>query len=248
MMKKIVVSALLLGTMAFAEEIYATFSVKADKEADLVLSSTGLVQKIYVDVGDSVKKGEVLLELDNDDLQTSLVLAQKQIDLAEVNLRFAKKAYERFVQVKDVVDEEMFDQYDSGYERAAIQLADAKANLAYKKSLFEKTRLKAPFSGVIASREIELGDGVSSAKMETLFSLITPQKQKLIVSVDEKYWQKLKVGQTFSYVVSGSDQQHTGKISKIYPSIDDKLRSVTVEVPATALKVGLFGHGTIKVD
>jgi len=248
MMKKILVSALLVGTMAFAEEIYATFNVKADREADLVLSSSGLVQKIYVDVGDSVKKGEVLLELDNDDLQTSLVLAQKQIDLAELNLRFAKKAYERFVQVKDVVDEELFDQYASSYERAKIQLADANANLAYKRALFEKTRLKAPFSGVIASREIELGDGVSSAKMETLFTLITPQKQKLIVSVDEKYWQKLKVGQAFSYVVGGSDQKHSGKISKIYPSIDDKKRSVTVEVPATALKVGLFGHGTIKAD
>jgi RND family efflux transporter MFP subunit len=248
MMKKVLVLTLLLGSVAFAEEIYATFNVKADKEADLVLSSTGLVQKIYVDVGDSVKRGEVLLELDNDDLKTSLVLAQKQIDLAEVNLRFAKKAYERFVQVKDVVDEELFDQYASDYERAKIKLADANANLAYKRSLFEKTRLKAPFSGVIASREIELGDGVSSAKMETLFTLITPQKQKLVATVDEKYWRKLKVGQTFSYVVGGSDQQYTGKISKIYPSIDDKLRSVTVEVPAAALKVGLFGHGMIKAD
>lgn len=247
MMKKLMILGL-LATAGFAEEIYATFNVQADKEADLVLSTSGLVKKIYADVGDTVKQGKVLLELDNDDLKTSMLLAQKQIDLAEVNLRFAKKAYERFAQVQDVVDEELFDQYVSNYERSKIELANAQANLAYKKSLYEKTRLKAPFTGVIALREIELGDGVSSAKMETLFTLITAKKQKLIVSVDEKYWQKLKVGQAFTYSVSGSEKQLTGKIVKIYPSIDDKKRSVTVEVPASGLKVGIFGHGMIKVD
>lgn len=247
MMKKMMILGL-LATAGLAEEVYATFNVQADKEAELVLSSTGLVKAIYVDVGDKVKKGAVLLELDNDDLKTSLLLAQKQIDLAEVNLRFAKKAYERFEKVQDVVDEELFDQYVSGYERSKIELSNAKANRAYKQALFEKTRLKAPFSGVISSREIELGDGVSSAKMETLFTLITPQKQKLMIAVDEKYWQKLKIGQAFEYSVSGSAKKLTGKISKIYPAIDDKKRSVTVEVPATSLKTGIFGHGMIKVD
>ena len=247
MMKKMMILGL-LATAGLAEEVYATFNVQADKEADLVLSTNGLVKKIYVDVGDRVKTGEVLLELDNDDLRTSMLLAQKQIELAEVNLRFAQKAYERFEKVQDVVDEELFDQYVSNYERAKIELANAKANLSYKKALYEKTRLKAPFSGVIASKEIELGDGVSSAKMETLFTLITPKTQKLMVTVDEKYWLKLKVGQPFEYVVSGSAQKYEGKIAKIYPAIDDKKRSVTVEVPASALKTGLFGHGTIKVD
>ncbi len=247
MIKKMMLLGL-LATAGMAEEVYATFNVQAEREAELVLSSTGLVNKIHVDVGDYVKKGAVLLELDNDDLKTSMLLAQKQIDLAEVNLRFAKKAYERFEKVQDVVDEELFDQYVSGYERAKIELANAQANLAYKKALYEKTRLKAPFTGVIASKEIELGDGVSSAKMETLFTLITPKAQKLIVTVDEKYWQQLKVGQSFEYVVSGSTQQYSGKIAKIYPAIDDKKRSITVEVPAKGLKDGLFGHGTIKVD
>jgi multidrug efflux pump subunit AcrA (membrane-fusion protein) len=68
------------------------------------------------------------------------------------------------------------------------------------------------------------------------------------VHADEKYWQRLKIGQPFEYSVSGSAKKLTGKISKIYPTIDDKNRSVTVEVPATALKAGLFGHGMIKVD
>ncbi|MGB5966635.1 MAG: efflux RND transporter periplasmic adaptor subunit [Sulfurimonadaceae bacterium] len=247
MIKTILIAALLSGA-AMAQDIYATFNVKADKEANLMLSSNGLVKKINVDVGDSVKKGQVLLELDSDDLKTSVILAHKQIELAEVNLRFAKKAYDRFSQVKDVVDEELFDTYASSYERSKIALANAKANLAYKRALLEKTRLKAPFSGIIASKEVEVGDGVSSAKMETLFTLITPQKLKLVVLVDEKYWQKIKVGQTFTYSVGGTDKKFTTKIAKIYPSIDPEKRAITLEMPTKGLKVGLFGHGSLKVD
>ena len=247
-MIKTVIMMALISSAAVAQDIYATFNVKADREANLVLSSTGLVKKINVDVGDRVKKGQILLELDSNDLRTSVTLARKKIELAEVNLRFAKKSYDRFSKVKEVVDEGEFDKYASAYERTKIELSNAKANLAYKQSLLEKTRLKAPFSGVIASKSIELGDGVSSAKMGTLFTLITPQKQKLVVRIDEKYWQKVKVGQTFTFGVSGTDKKLVSKISKIYPSVDPKRRAITLEMPTKGLKVGLFGHGTLKVD
>ena len=247
-MIKTVIIAALISSAVMAQEVYATFNVKADREAKLVLSATGLVKKINVDVGDKVKKGQVLLELDSNDLRTSVTLARKKIELAEVNVRFAKKSYDRFSKVKEVVDEGEFDKYASAYERSKIELSNAKANLAYKQSLLAKTRLKAPFSGVISSKNIELGDGVSSAKMGTLFTLITPQKQKLVVLIDEKYWQKVKVGQTFSFGVSGSDKKLTSKVSKIYPSVDPKRRAITLEMPTKGLKVGLFGHGTLKVD
>lgn len=247
-MMKLITITVLLTASAIAQDIYATFNVKADKEAQLVLSSTGLVKKINVDVGDRVKKGEILLELDSNDLKTSVTLARKKIELAEVNLRFAKKSYDRYTKVKEVVDEGEFDTYASAYERAKIELSNAKANLVYKQSLLRKTQLRAPFSGVISSKNIELGDGVSSAKMETLFTLITPNKQKLVVQIDEKYWQSVKRGQLFSFSVSGTDKKLTSKIEKIYPSIDPARRAITLEMPTEGLKVGLFGHGTLKVD
>ena len=247
-MIKIALIVALLSVATMAEEIYATFNVKADKAASLVLSSNGLIKKIYVDVGDKVRKGQVLLELDSDDLKTSIILAKKQIELAEVNLKFAKKSYARYSKVKEVVDEGEFDKYASAYERAKIQRANAIANLAYKQALYSKTKLKAPFSGVIAAKNVELGDGVSAAKMQQLFLLITPQKQKLVVLLDEKYWTQVKVGQVFTYGVDGSEKKFSTKVSKVYPSINAKRRAMTLEMPAKGLKVGLFGHGTLKVN
>ena len=247
-MIKTVLMSLLLTTAVMAQDVFTTFNVKAEKEAKLVLSATGLVKKVYVDIGDKVKKGQLLLELDNSDLKTSVQLAQKKIELAEINLRFAKKSYDRYAKVKEVVDESEFEKYASAYERAKVELSKAKANLAYNQSLLNKTRLKAPFSGVIASKNIEVGDGVSAARMGTLFSLVTPKQQKMVVMVDEKYWKQLKVGQRFVYSVDGDKTKHETKIKKIYPVIDSKRRAITVEMPTKGLQIGLFGRGVLKVD
>lgn len=247
-MIRIILATLIINTMIFAQDIYATFNVEALKESKLTLSSSGIVKNIYVDVGDKVKKGDVLLELDNDDLKTSVLLKKKDAELAELNLKYSKKAYDRFNKIKDVIDEEKFDNAKAAYERSVIALAQAKANLSFTKEKLNKTYLKAPFSGVISSKNIELGSGVSSAKMETLFTLITPDQQILKLEVDEKYINNIKNGQVFSYSIDDSLNKINAKISKIYPAINPKKRSITLEVPATNLKVGMFGYGYIKVD
>ncbi len=246
MIKKLMIVTVMMLSSLNATEVYATFSVLAQKEASLVLAKGGVVKSIKVDVGSKVKKNQLLLELDNDDVSTSLVLAQKQIKLAKINLEYAKKSYDRFVEIKDVVDQEKFDNYSAAYERAKINLENAKASLTYKKALYAKTQLKAPFSGVIANKYVELGDGVNTSK--PVFTLITPNAQKLLLSIDEKYWKKVKVGQVFTYNVDGDSKNYSGKISKTYPSINASKRSFNVEVKAKNLKVGLFGHGKLKVN
>ncbi len=243
----ILLATALLSSALSAQDIYATFSVEAEKKSSLVLSSTGIVESVYVDVGDRVKKGQVLLSLDNDELESSVKLAQSQVKLAELNLKYAKKSYERFTQVKSVIDEGQYDQYSSAYERAQLELENAKVNLVLIKEKLSKTILRAPYNGQITGKMIEVGDGVSSAKMGTLFTMMNPTRQKLIVEVDEKYWKDVKLGQAFVYSVDGIDEKLSAKITKIYPTINAKKRSIKAEVAVDSLRVGLFGHGMIKV-
>jgi len=247
-MIKTLLTTLLISTSVFAQDIYATFTVDALKESKLTLSTSGIVEQIHVDVGDKVSKGQLLLELDNDDLKTSISLEKKNIELAEINLKYAKKAYDRFTKIKDVIDEEKYDNATSNYERSKIALSQAKASLANKQAKLNKTLLRAPFSGVISEKNIELGSGVSSAKLDTLFTLITPKDLLLKISIDEKYLSKIKLGQTFTYSVDSSQAKRSAKVSKIYPAINPKKRSVTLEVPTSELSVGMFGYGYLKVD
>ena len=247
-MIKTLITILVFNSIVFAQDIYATFNVKALKESKLTLSSSGIVEKIYVDVGSDVKKGDLLLELDNDDIKTSLELEKNKVKLAELNLKYAKKAYERIQKIKDVIDEEKFDNAISNYERSQIELAKAKASLANTQARLDKTYLKAPFDGTISKKSIELGSGVSSAKMDPLFTLITPNELILEISIDEKYADVIKPSQSFSYSIGVNKEKKVGKISKIYPSINPNKRSITIEVPAHDMKVGMFGYGHLKVD
>ena len=230
-MMKMMFSLMFLIVSLQAGEVYATFNVEAQKSADLAFSSGGIVERVFVDVGSSVKKGETLATLHHDDLKAMLKIAQ-------TTLKYAKKDYNRQIQVKNIIDKAKFDQYAFKYE-------SAKAQLLYKQALLDKTILKAPFDGVIFSKKVEEGDVVSGAMIRTLFEIQSLHKRKLILEFDQKYWKSVKAGDRFTYTLDGDNKVYEGVIHKIYPAIESKERKIKAEVLADDIMVGLFGTGTI---
>ncbi len=230
-MRKIFILLALLIISAQAKEIYATFTVHADKSANLAFSASGIVDSVKVDIGSVVKKDGVLAQLQNDDYKASLHITQ-------TTLKYAKKDYMRRQKVKSIIDQGEFDKYASKY-------ANAKAELIYKQALLDKTILKAPFDGIIYDKALEVGDAVSGAMIRTVLKIQSQSERKLVLAFDQKYWADVKVGDTFSYKVDGSDKTYEGVISKIYPTIDRKKRKIQAEVKARDFIVGLFGDGTI---
>jgi RND family efflux transporter MFP subunit len=230
-MKKIVLYLLLLLSFSGAEEIYATFDVEAERHADLAFSASGTVLKVYVDVGSRVRRGEILAELDNKDIEAALQIAK----IAE---KYAKRDYERQLEVKNLVDAARLDQYAFKYE-------NAKAQAIYQQALLDKTYLKAPFDGVIYEKSVEAGDAVSGAMLRTVMKIQSPKARKLVLYIDQKYHRKLRPGLTFRYKVDGEETVRTGAIVKVYPYADAKNRMIKAEVPAEGLTPGLFGDGVI---
>ncbi|HHD73008.1 MAG TPA: efflux RND transporter periplasmic adaptor subunit [Epsilonproteobacteria bacterium] len=221
----------LYATALQAEEIYATFDVEAAQHADLAFTSSGTVDRVNVDVTSAVKKGDILAELNNDDLKAAL-------DIAAVALKYAKRDYDRQVKVKKLVDESRFDMY-------AYKFENAKAKLAYQQALLDKTQLKAPFDGVIYEKSVEVGDVVSGAMIRTVMKIQSLKKRKLILEFDQKYWKKIKPGLTFKYRVDGDDAKYTGTIEKVYPYANEANRKIRAEVEAEGFTPGLFGDGYI---
>lgn len=230
-MKKLVFFVLFLFTGLQAGEVYATFNVEAEKSADLAFSSSGIVDRVLVDVGSEVKKGDILATLQNDDLKAMLHVAQTA-------LKYAKKEYERQEKVKNIIDRSKFDQYAFKYE-------NAKAQLQYQQALLDKTVLKAPFDGVVFAKSVEEGDVVSSAMIRTIIRMQSLHQRKLVLEFDQKYWNDVRVGDRFTYKIDGSSKVHQGTISKIYPSVDSSKRKMKAEVVTEDVIVGLFGDGTI---
>lgn len=247
-MRKVLLSLMILFAGLHAEEIYATFDVKADKSASLAFNASGIVENVYVDIASKVKKGDKLASLQNAELKASLDMAKSALEDAKVNLEFTSKDYERQVKIKNLIDEAKFDKYQLAYERAKVALTSAEANVAYKQSLFDDTILYAPFEGIISDKNLEVGDVVNSMMLKTVFNIQSTSKRKLIIEFDQTHWKNVKIGDTFTYKVDGDTKEYTGKISKIYPSANNSNRKIKAEVIADDFIVGLFGDGRIKTQ
>ena len=233
-MTKIVLGLLSILISLQAQEIYATFTVKAEQNAMLAFDAGGITASVRYDVASSVKKGAVLASLHNKDFKASL-------EMAKTALKFAQKDYERQAKVKNLIDAAKFDTYAFKYENAKNEVAFAKAK-------YNKTFLRAPFDGVIYEQDIEVGDTVSGMMLKTVFKIQSKRKRKLVLGFDQKYHQLVKVGQTFRYGVDGDTTEYTGVITKVYPFANSANRKIKAEVKVNDFIVGLFGEGYIQVD
>ncbi len=249
-MKYLSVMLFFIGTSVFlhAEEIYAVFNVKADKSANLSFTATGIVKNVHVDIADHVIEGQKLAELESADLQNALEVAKADLNNTEVALKFAKRNYLRENKVKQLISELQHDQVIRAYESAQTSRAQKQASVGYQLAQLDKTVLRAPFDGVIYDKEIEAGDAVSGAMIRTVFKVHNIDRVKLILEFDQKYWDKVKVGQHYRYRIEGNSAEHKGVISKIYPYANSNNRKVKAEVIASGFVPGLFGDGVIITD
>jgi len=215
-----------------AEDIYATFDIEAQQSASLAFSSSGIIGKMNVDIGSTVKQDDLLAELINDDIKA-------MVEVSKVALKYAKSDYERQAKVKKLINESLFDSYVYKYDNAKVQLR-------YQETVLDKTYLRAPFDGIITAKKLEVGDVVSGQMITEVFDIQSIKERKLILKFDQKYHQKVKVGDKFEYKVDGDDTMYSGTIYKIYPTIDSKSRKMSAEVKAQNFPVGLFGDGYIK--
>jgi len=232
MRKLIIIIAMLMANLS-ANDIYASFNIEADKNANLAFISSGIVEKVLVDVSSEVKKDDIIAILENSDLKAML-------EVSKTALKYAKKDYNRQLKVKKIIDKSQFDKYAFKYE-------NAKAQLKYQEALFDKTILKAPFDGVIYEKLVEVGDAISGMMLKTILKIQSKSERKLVLTFDQKYWKSVKIGQTFTYSVDGDKQKYKAKISKIYPFANSKNRKIKAEVEVDGFMVGLFGDGYISI-
>lgn len=231
-MKKLIISSLFWVVNVLANPIYATFDVVALQSSNVAFNSSGIINKVFVDIGTVVKKDQHLAKITNDDVNAMLAIYQ-------TTLTYAKKDYERQVKLKNIIDRAKFDSYENVYK-------SAQAQVRYQKALLDKTILKAPFEAMVISKEIEVGDVVSAQQSKTAFTLQSIHKRKLILQFDQKYHSIVRVGDKYYYKLDGDIKEYIGTITKVYPYANTQTRKIKAEVLVDDIFVGLFGDGYIK--
>lgn len=229
------------------DKIYASFDVTAAKDAQLALKAVGIIKTVNVEIGSAVKRGDVLLELENESEKLAVKLAQNDLESAQTAKAHAKSVLDKFKLVQSVSSKQTFENAEFDFKNAALaeNRAHLALNLAQKR--LEDTRLLAPFDGTISSKSIEVGEGVGGVAQK-LMSIFSYPEVKLKLSFDEKFKDRVKIGSEFIYKLDGQNEERRGEISLIYPTIDTKNGKIYAEVQVRNLTPGLFGEGYIVSD
>jgi membrane fusion protein, multidrug efflux system len=233
-----------LSTLTVWADVYATFETQSVREASLGMNASGIVKKVSVQTADHVKKGSLLLELDNTEEQLSLQMAKADLDALSKECAFLSDQYARYEKSAQVFDKNTLDKLKSELGTKLSQRERARLAVAYSEQKLSRMTLVAPFSGSISEKNVESGDMVRTMGGTPLFKLISDQS-KLLIQYDSKFASQVKVGDHFCSSIDGKSTGKCSKITKIYPSINAKNRQMTAEADGTGLRPGTFGDGMI---
>jgi HlyD family secretion protein len=261
-----------------AQSVVATGKIEPITKVEVKSKASGIIKKLYVDAGDRVKKGQLLAQLDKDEITAEVQQSKAGLQADEANQRSAeadyerakvdaespdvpllKRAYERAQSMakEGVVSASALDSAQKDYElalnkqnvakaqllvskakavQAEAQVAQGRANLAQLEEQFSYTDIISPLDGVVLSRDVELGDAVSSilvlgSSATEIMTLGDTSQVYVQGKVDESDIAKVYLTQPARIKVeSFKDKTFNGKVTKISPMGVEKDNVTTFEV------------------
>jgi len=207
-----------------------TATVEPQDKNSIAPSAPGRIRRILVEVGQHVAKGQKLVQMDI----ATLSNMESQIE----NVKRTYKRTQELFNVGGASQQEL--------DNAKLQLDIAQTNM---KNMSENTFLLSPISGVITERNYYNGDMYSGQKPVLVVMSINPVK--IMINVSESFYSKMKLGMPIDVkfdIFQGAKFQ--GKVSLIYPTIDENSRTFPVEIRLNnnnnKIRPGMFARVTLE--
>ncbi|MBN1473366.1 MAG: efflux RND transporter periplasmic adaptor subunit [Syntrophaceae bacterium] len=244
-----------------AGELFYSGTIEAT-QAKLSFQVPGRVAKVNYQEGQTVKKDELIAELDRAELEARYGQAKALAQSASDTLVNARKNYRRFEELfkKGVVSEKERDNLKLNYEIAQSKLAETQSLLKQASVYLDYTRLKSPMDGVITSRNIEPGETVTAGREVITVSELS--KVELKIFVEETQIGKIRPNQKAEVKIDTfPDKVYEGTVSyissegeftpKIIQTKKERVKlvylvKVTIENPNFELKTGMPADAVLK--
>ena len=203
------VSGIVVQPQPLDNVVRSSGTILPSESVDLVAEAAGRIEKISFREGSHVRKNDILVAINDDDLQAQLKKTELQIQLAS-----DQEGRQRQLFDKNAISRE---QYDISLNQLNTLKADRENLLAS----IRKRVVLAPFDGVIGLRYVSEGGYVSQTTRIASVQKIDPLKVDF--SIPEKYAAEVKVGDPVHFSTDASDLQFTGKLYAIEPKIDPSM-------------------------
>lgn len=206
-----------------------TATVEPEVKNNINPTTPGRIRTIFVEVGDQVVKGQKLAQMDAANLANS-----------ETQIQNYKRIYNRVSELFAVGGSSQQE-----LDNAKLQLTIAETNL---KNLQENTLLVSPISGVVSARNYDNGDMYNGQQPILTVMQINPVQLK--INVSETFFSKVKAGMPVDIKLDVYEgETFSGKVSLVYPTIDDRTRTFPVEIrlnnPRNKVRPGMFARVSI---
>lgn len=224
--------------ISLSEVVTATGTMESVTQVNVGTQVTGIIEHLYADFNDNVKKGQLLAELEKTLLESELKSADANMASAKSSYEYAKSNFERD---KALHDEQLI----SDYEFQTSQRDYDVARLSYEKSKADRVRaaknlnyaeIYSPIDGIIISREVEVGQTVvSSMNVADLYVIADLENMRVVGNVDEADIGQVKVGQHVTFTVDAyPDDTFSGEVTQVRLNPTTTSNVVTYEVIVNA--------------
>ncbi len=203
-----------------ANIVTATGTIEAVTSVEVGTQVSGIIDKIYVDFNQNVKRGQVMAQLDKKQLQAQWEQSESSLKLAEAQLAYQEATYRRLKALyeKKLIAQADYDQAVYNFESAKSSLTNARKSHERNKTNLDYATITSPIDGVVLNRAVEEGQTVAASfNTPTLFTIVNDLTQMEVeASVAEADIGKVKEGQRVDFTVDAyADKKFEGKVAEV---------------------------------
>ena len=222
-------------------------NVEGEQSVKVFSTVPNRVTNIYVNIGDNVRKGQLLATINADKISDAVTQAEAGLEATQSQYNTIEAEFQRVQKLYDesVVSQSHYDAVKAQRDAAKSAVKQMEAALSATSSQFQDTRIKSPISGVIAMKNYELGD--MAAPQIPFFEVVDMDPIKVSINVIERYLGMITPGlDAIITVNSYPDEKFSGKVNIVNPTLDAMTRTASAEIiidnGSLKLKPGMFAN------
>ncbi len=231
---RMAVSMQVIQPQKLGDRVATVGTILPNEEVEIRSEGTGKIERIFFKEGTQVKKGELLLKINDAELQAQLLRAQNRLAMAERQ----EKRQSRLFSENLISKEE--------YDNSVNELNIAQAELQLIAAQLEKTEIRAPFDGIVGLRFVSEGSYLSPATPITTLQDI--RVVKVDFKIPEKYAAAIQPGRKINFRVHGTSRQFVGTIYATDNKIDAATRTLHVLALSPNPDGGLLAGAFVNVE
>jgi membrane fusion protein, multidrug efflux system len=227
--------------------------IQPQRRADLRSEVSAVVLQVLKDNGDSVRRGDLLVRLDDTALRDSLASAEDAVRSSGQSFEQLERQLQRLKTLREsgMASTQQLEDAEVRRNNAQSDLSAAKTRVVQARQQLDRTLARAPFDGVVSERKVSVGDTAQVGK--ELLKVMDPVSMRFEGLVSADAIGAVRVGQTVNFKVNGyGSSEFEGRVRQINPAANATTRQIEVMVDFSNSKppqlAGLYAEGSITVE